>query len=413
MKKRQGQLDALRFFAALYIVMYHYADSGPEQLYRWFPFLANGFIATNLFLILSGFLLTHLHAAELERGSLSSLRFLARRMVRVWPAHWVVLLGFVLLFGAAQLLNLPMRHPERYDWQTLLPQALLIHAWGIPSQESWNMPSWTLSALVFCYLLFPALVQLTRKRRYAIWWLLGTLVLLEPLNQLGYQLTGKALSDLPFWICILRALPLFMLGIALARVDPLRAPRARFSGLVVSLVACSAFALFELWQGSILWVIGVNALMVVLAARLGSTPRLSRIGKYLGELSFPLYLVHSLIGAVWFAGLRAIQLSSEAATPQGFLLWSLAFPLAFGTAVLFMKWVDGPLQQWIRPKFEGWAESVWVTAIRAHRREKRLAWALQTQEMPLWKPPASAADSQDATAAVRPPHPADVPKLPP
>ncbi len=400
MRKRQGLLDALRFVAALYLVMFHFATYAPVRLYEWLPVLNNGFMATNLFLILSGFILTRLHAQELQQGKLSSLRFLARRLVRIWPGHLVVLSAFVAMVLVMRLLKMPVNDPLRYDFGALLPQALLIHAWGIPSELSWNYPTWTLSALVFCYLAFPLLIHLTCNPRYPIWWLFGSLALLQPLDFLGTLITGESLPAVPIWLGILRALPLFLVGVSMARVDSLKRSRRQHSGFNVALSLCSGFTLLQLWLDSPLWIVGVNALVVLLAAHASTTPHLKVIGQKLGDLSFSLYLIHFLVATVWFTGgWRVLQLSARADAWQAWLLWLMAFPVTFVFAGLFMKFVDQPLQRRLRPRFEAWADSGWVSEIRIKDREHRRSWALHTQEMPVWDGKRTEASTTSISAA--------------
>jgi peptidoglycan/LPS O-acetylase OafA/YrhL len=45
----------------------------------------------------------------------------------------------------------------------LLPQVFLMQAWFVPGPSGWNMPTWTLSALIVCYAGFPAAWRATAK----------------------------------------------------------------------------------------------------------------------------------------------------------------------------------------------------------------------------------------------------------
>lgn len=100
-------LDALRFYAAWTVFMYH--------IVMWLPFPtgteilkyiriiisfdnSGGAAGVNFFFVLSGFLITHLmfEESDSEKG-FSLWRFYVRRALRIWPAYYfTLLLGFIL-----------------------------------------------------------------------------------------------------------------------------------------------------------------------------------------------------------------------------------------------------------------------------------------------------------------------------
>jgi len=67
-----------------------------------------------------------------------------------------------LHFGAARTDN-----PARYPLSDLPAQFLLLHAF-IGERLTFNFPSWSLSAEMFCYLLFPAVALIAQRRKEAI-----------------------------------------------------------------------------------------------------------------------------------------------------------------------------------------------------------------------------------------------------
>ena len=87
-------LDGLRGVAALFVAMRHtsfFHDLG----------IHGGFLAVDLFFVLSGFVIAHAYERRLERG-LSAARFLALRYLRLWPVYVLgALLGLVAAFAGA------------------------------------------------------------------------------------------------------------------------------------------------------------------------------------------------------------------------------------------------------------------------------------------------------------------------
>lgn len=106
-------LNALRFYAALAVVYLHIDQNlRPRpflaQILR--PFLIDAGSAVNLFFVLSGFLITYLLLREqAANGDVAVGKFYLRRMLRIWPLYYfVVILGllvFPLVFGPGYSLS--------------------------------------------------------------------------------------------------------------------------------------------------------------------------------------------------------------------------------------------------------------------------------------------------------------------
>ena len=145
------QLTSLRFFAALWVVAYHYWPS----LTGGYPVLVDkGYLGVELFFVLSGFILAHVYLDDAGAGRLNYGRFLWARLARIYPVHLVTLAAIGLMGALALALGYPMRH-QVIVWSVLPQTLLLIHAWGTASVSAWNHPSWSISAEWFAYVFFP------------------------------------------------------------------------------------------------------------------------------------------------------------------------------------------------------------------------------------------------------------------
>jgi peptidoglycan/LPS O-acetylase OafA/YrhL len=203
-------LNILRVLATLYMVMYHLHPSFlPDALQRFF---SAGSTDTSLFFILSGFLLAHLYA-EKPMDAAGQLRFLRRRLSKILPANVVGLL-FVLLAHRA------FGHGVQ-DWGTVVQCLALVQAWTVGGAYSLNVPAWSMSCLLFFYLLFP--VVLPRLQRLAT----PSLQLFMFAGWIGSALVVPVLAQWPgvfeasAWAGYLHNSPLprsleFMLGMGLA-----------------------------------------------------------------------------------------------------------------------------------------------------------------------------------------------------
>ena len=152
-----------RLTAAILIMIYHFAHhaAAPEApvafLERLFPLL-------DMFFMMSGFLIMA-HYREMGVSVGGWLRFLAKRLSRLYPLHFITLSVFVAMALAvsAGLFRSQGAEYGRYAFDSLASNLLLLHAWGTENELTFNYVSWSVSAEWFAYILFPAALLLTRK----------------------------------------------------------------------------------------------------------------------------------------------------------------------------------------------------------------------------------------------------------
>lgn len=98
-------LNGLRFLAALAVIITHVelikGVLGYDNLWHNTLFFHLGSLGVYFFFVLSGFLITYLLLAEKQQtGRVSIRKFYIRRVLRIWPLYYLVLLlGFFLLPG--------------------------------------------------------------------------------------------------------------------------------------------------------------------------------------------------------------------------------------------------------------------------------------------------------------------------
>lgn len=336
-------LDILRFVAAGLIVLYHYQSEGPWPLDRLSPVFLRGYLATDFFLILSGYVLGRAYGRKIAGGAISDEQFLLRRVMRVWPAHLAMLAAFALVIVLGDRLGTPPAHPDQYQWRDLPGQALLIHAWGLNTGQGWNLPTWSLSALVVCYAAFPTLWRKLSRVGMSLLLFLGGLSVVWAADLISRGLYGHVLFDLPFNLGVLRALPLFVFGVCIARAGELDWPPSRWAvwlavgaGLFVTLI--QGFGRFDLMSVALLG-------LLVGAGGAVRTTHGARVAAKAGQISFALYLTHIFVAMIWFHATRWLVARFGPPEWVHWGLWGMALPAAVLTAIAFERLVDQPLQQ--------------------------------------------------------------------
>src|SRR6202012_2854435 len=105
-------LDGLRFIGS-FIVLFHHIESRKTLLEL--PSLRNTFASTGfgnssmtLFFVLSGFLITYLLLNEKNKTKNISIKnFYIRRIFRIWPVYYILLLLGVSIFTYVKIFQLP------------------------------------------------------------------------------------------------------------------------------------------------------------------------------------------------------------------------------------------------------------------------------------------------------------------
>jgi peptidoglycan/LPS O-acetylase OafA/YrhL len=285
-------LTSLRFWAAMWVVLYHY---WPKLATSWVsPLVEKGYLGVELFFVLSGFILCHVYLPAAGEGRLNYAGFLWARLARIYPLHLATLVGLGLMAAAAGAAGFQV-DKSVLAWTSLPANLSLTQAWGLAPEAGWNHPSWSISAEWFAYLTFPlfaAVAWRLRARPYAA--AAGALALLAGLYAVFPRFSGIALDHATIAWGALRIVPCFAYGCAIYLVWRSRAVARRDLAVVgASISGACVLAAGQLSAPDILTVGLFGPLILCLAAltstgsKLGSNP----ISVYLGEISFAMYMV--------------------------------------------------------------------------------------------------------------------------
>ncbi len=216
-------LTGLRAFAAAWVTAYHYIP-GPFSVLHIGDALpivhsgySTGYLGVDLFFILSGFVIWHVHGEEFARPRLATFaRFMGLRAARLFPVYLftVALLGVLYLWHPG-FIRAPF-DPAHYSPRLLLANLALIQSWGVTGRLSWNFPAWSVSAEWFCYLLFPLLAPAVARsgRRRIVG---GMILMLLCTGALCLTVFGGSMNQSTGGMPLLRAAPEFLLGCLLRR----------------------------------------------------------------------------------------------------------------------------------------------------------------------------------------------------
>jgi peptidoglycan/LPS O-acetylase OafA/YrhL len=351
---RLDALTGIRGLAAWLVVIYHVRASlhaiWPESVIAVF---AKGYLAVDLFFVLSGFVLWFNYGERLrEGGRAQAWAFLWRRFSRVWPLHAFILVLFV---GLALALVLVGKPSPRYPFAELPMHLLLVQNWGFTDHLSWNDPAWSISTEFAAYLVFPLIAIALRWDRLGAAALLGLAAALCAAIAVlfwaaGTGSLGDHITDLGLWRCLAQ----FGLGV----------------------IACLLWTRWRDKRGAALWAALASAAMLATGLALGLPETLfapavfftailalaldkgplsrlfsTRAAVYLGEISYSTYLSHFLLWIVF----KIVVVHDHLQIGWGELAGYLA--LVALASVLLYHGVEKPAQNWLNARRPRWARA--------------------------------------------------------
>jgi peptidoglycan/LPS O-acetylase OafA/YrhL len=144
-------LDGLRGIAILLVLAFH-----TELLPTLKPLLRDGWAGVDLFFVLSGFLITRILLTG-RNSPRYFTNFYARRILRIWPVYF----GILLFVFACEKFGLLWNPATVWGWICLLTftQNFYIGAYGWDALPDWLGPTWSLGIEEQFYLIWPLLVR--------------------------------------------------------------------------------------------------------------------------------------------------------------------------------------------------------------------------------------------------------------
>lgn len=359
-KPHYAILDGLRGIAAIMVLWFHifeaYATSRYDQIVN------HGYLAVDFFFMLSGFVIAY--AYDDRWKWLSVADFFKRRLIRLHP---MVIFG-AILGGALFFLQ---RHEffktDSVTWGALafatfvtallFPMSPTAEIRGLGEMFPLNGPTWSLFFEYIgniCYVLF--LRKFSRKLLIVWVILMGiSLANFSFFIEEGYLSVGWTMT---FWGTIggaLRLLFSFSAGLLLARVfSPKPVKKAFWFGALALIIAT---AMPHIGGEQMAWANGIYELCCIMiifpcviyagASQQQISPFTEKVCKFLGDISYPLYMVHYPFIYIYYGWVGRTKL------PFSETIWG-ALAVVFGSILLAyvsLKIYDEPVRQYLTNRF--------------------------------------------------------------
>jgi len=360
-------LDGMRGVAAISVMVFHYHQ----------PLLKNGFIAVDLFFMLSGFVLAHSYGARLQ-SNMGFFEYILKRIIRLYP---MFLLGIVVgapvlcLFAKSGLAANSMRSIAGSIFYNFMFMPDInsfdvreVGAAGVTTGYIFpiNPPSWSLFFEMVASFAFPFLFKLNQKNliRVTLFSFAAFLLYGFVYSFLNYHYAfdlNEGWRASTFTEGFPRVFFGFPFGILLysliddARLDKLRAVAGRLIShpyplylliIFVFAVPCWAKGLYSAFILAV-----VAPCLIYLGATISCKGSINvKVARFLGWISYPVYCLHYPIGRAVFL------LSDKAHYSKGFAFLT-SIILTFILSIIFTKLYEEPVRAYLSKRLSGFFRS--------------------------------------------------------
>ena len=363
-KPHYDLLDGLRGVAALMVIFYHvfeaFATSPIDQRFN------HGYLAVDFFFILSGFVIGY--AYDDRWKTMTTKDFIKRRLIRLHP---MVVLGAVL-----GVIAFCIQGCEKWDGThvsiSMVMLALLINLFLIPAVPGsgpeirgngemfpLNGPSWSLFFEYIGNIMYALFIRrMSTKALTALIVLAGiglASFAIFNFSGAGHLGVGWTMEEYNLIGGFLRVLFSFSMGLLMSRVfKPIHVKGAFW---ICSLAIVVLLSMPYVGDGEALWMNGIYdsvcailifPMLVYLGASGKTTDKHSaRICKFLGDISYPLYMVHYPLIYLYFGWVKKENLTFAEAWPEALALVIGSIVLAY----ISLKLYDEPVRRYLTKRF--------------------------------------------------------------
>ncbi len=353
-------LDGLRGVAAIVVVCFHlfeaFATSHLDQR------INHGYLAVDFFFMLSGFVIGY--AYDDRWKTMTTREFLLRRIIRLHP---MVVIGAVIgalifyfqgcsVWDVSQIAVVSLLAATFVN-MLLIPSPTGLEVRGVGEMYPLNGPSWSLFFEYIGNILYALFIRKFSTRALAVLVAvagvgLASFGIFGPLGDIcvGFSMTGTEFTG-----GSLRLLYSFSAGLLLFRL--FKPIRVRGAFWICGLALVVLLSVSRIGGAESLWMNGVYEavcylLLFPLVVLLGASGRIAdpctdKVCRFLGRISYPLYMVHYPFIYLYYAWVKNGDLSFAQSFPGALAVVVGSILLAY----ICLRWYDEPVRRYLAKRF--------------------------------------------------------------
>ncbi|HEY8402675.1 MAG TPA: acyltransferase [Cytophagaceae bacterium] len=351
-------LDGLRGVAALTVVAFHifeaYSTSHLDII------INHGYLAVDFFFLLSGFVIAYAYDDRWTKMSFGN--FFRRRLERLQP---MVIMGMAIgalgfYFQASALFPAISSTPVWLVIVTMICGFFMIPLPPSMDRRGWNEmyplngPGWSLFFEYFVNILYGLFIHRFSKTALSILvFLVGSMLIhFAVTNPNGDVIGGWSLEPAHMYTGFTRVLFPFFAGLLLFRISKLGHIKNAF--LWCSLLLLLVLAMPRIGGSENVWMNGIyDAFCIIiifpLIVWMGASgeltnPLSAKVCKFLGDISYPIYITHYPFIYAYTAWVVDNKISLREGWPMGLLVFISSIVLAY----VCLKFYDEPVRAWLK-----------------------------------------------------------------
>jgi peptidoglycan/LPS O-acetylase OafA/YrhL len=354
-------LDGLRGVASILVVTFHVLETYSGD--RFHQIINHGYLAVDFFFVLSGFVVAYAYDDRWEK--MTQWDFYKRRLIRLQP---MVIMGTIIgailfYFQASGAFPLIAGTPV---WKmllvmllgfTMLPLPVSMDIRGWQEMHPLNGPAWSLFFEYIANILYAVIVRKFSKTLLAIFVVLSACFLVQYLvmGPQGDVIGGWALDKTQLHIGFARLLYPFFAGVLLCRMGKMIRIKGAFA--VCSLLLIIVFSIPRIGGSEHLWMNGIYESVVIiiffpLIVSIGAGGSMTgkfatKICKFLGAISYPLYITHYPLIYLHMAWV----VNNKIPMGPGLLAGVVLLIVSVAVAYACLKLYDEPVREWLKKRF--------------------------------------------------------------
>ncbi|WP_183561922.1 acyltransferase family protein [Mucilaginibacter sp. SP1R1] len=341
-------LDGLRGIAAVAVVIFHFMEFAVPDYSN--NFIAHSYLAVDFFFCLSGFVIAYAYDSKVEK--LGAFQFIKLRLIRLHP---LVIIGSVLgllCFIFDPFSNLHTAYSAGNVFLMFLSSCFLI-PYPIVHERYFNLfhlnpPTWSLFWEYIANLFYVLILYKLRNR--ILWFLvaIAAIALCYESYYSGYLGVGWGGDN--FWGGGVRIFFSFLAGMLVYRSNWIIRSRLGFvfMGILLAIVFLVPFSDKANRITDPVIVIFYLPFLIALGAGAHLTNTYSRICKFFGDISYPLYMIHYPF--LWIF-LSYVEVKKPGMSQMEIII-PMAVVLLIGLAFLVMTLLDMPIHRDLKNRMD-------------------------------------------------------------
>ncbi len=339
--KRIYSLDLLRVFAVIMIVLHHYQQLTGSWFGGRYSFLRFG-ITVEFFFILSGFL-TYKYVSNMEIDFPSFIKGKARRLLPLVIITSVSYEGLLYVFNRVCQTKWPLGN-DLTVWGTILNALGMQEGW-VFNNPGVNNPSWYVSVLLLCYVIFYFLVYVSRKKEIPVTYLFIGMIFLG-IGVVNYGM------DMPFLnLYAARGYYAFFFGLLLAKILEGKEITWKWSISALVVVVGTLIGLkyqYNVFEEGFVYIMTFVFYPALIVLFLSKPVRKLLDFKFigvLGEITYDTYLWHVPMILVMYVVFKLFSINLNLDYPRCLVAFTIG---TFIVGAISHFVIDRPVQKWLK-----------------------------------------------------------------